>query len=201
MPLINLIETQILSKKREDSQLRISKFTFFGVAAFMGLSYFALIAQGVGLGAQQNEIEGKLKKLKPIQEQIDAFKKEESNLDPRLQTLQNARLLTNRWANLMGHLAVNTPNDVWLTSFRSSAPDPEKPIHITFNGVGQTQIDVSQMMMRTQNSRDLEAVILVGTQEKLFEKVSGVEFEMAGDIVNTAEKKKRSLEVDKEEKI
>ena len=201
MPLINLIETQILSKKREDSQLRISKFTFIGVAAFMGLSYFALIAQGVGLGTQQSEIEGKLKKLKPIQEQIDAFRKEESNLDPRLQTLQNARLLTNRWANLMGHLAVNTPNDVWLTSFRSSAPDPEKPIHITFNGVGQTQIDVSQMMMRTQNSRDLEAVILVGTQEKLFEKVSGVEFEMAGDIVNTAEKKKRSLEVDKEGKI
>ena len=201
MPLINLIETQILAKKREDSQLRISKFTFIGAAAFIGLSYFALVAQGVGLNSQQRDIEAKLKTLKPLQEQIDAFKKEESNLDPRLQTLQNARILTNRWANLMNHLSVNTPNDVWLTSFRSAATDVEKPIHITFNGVGRTQTDVSEMMMRTQNARDLEAVNLVGSQEKLFEKVSGIEFEMGGDIVGTAEKKKKALKDEKDEKI
>ncbi len=201
MPLINLIETQILSKKREGSQLRISKYTFIGAASIIGLSYFALIAQGVGLNGQQNEIEKKIKKMKPLQEQIDAFKKEESNLDPKLQTLEKARVLTNRWANLMGHLSVNTPNDVWLTSFRSAAPDPEKPIHITFNGVGRTQTDVGQMMMRTQNSFDLEGVSLVGSQEKLFEKVSGIEFEMGGDIVDTAEKKKKAINMDKEEKI
>jgi Tfp pilus assembly protein PilN len=200
MPLINLIETQILSKKREDSQLRISKYTFFGTIGIISLSYFALVAQGVGLNGQQNDIEAKLKKLKPLQEQIDGFKKEESNLEPRYQTLSKARMLTNRWANLMGHLAVNTPGDVWLTAFRSNGPDPEKPIHITFNGVGKTQTDVSQMMMRTQNAQDLEAVALVGSQEKPFEKVTGMEFEIGGDIVGTAEKKKKSLS-DKEEKI
>ena len=200
MPLINLIETQILSKKREDSQLRISKYTFFGTVGIMALSYFALVAQGVGLNGQQAEIEAKLKQLKPLQEQIDAFKKDESNLEPRFQTLSNARLLTNRWANLMGHLSVNTPNDVWLTSFRSTSPDPEKPIHITFNGVGRTQTDVSEMMMRTQNARDLESVNLVGSQEKPFEKVTGMEFEIAGDIVGTAEKKRKSV-TEKEEKL
>ena len=199
MPLINLIETQILSKKRENSQLRISKYTFFGTAAIMVLSYFGLVAQGVGLNGQQSDVEAKLKKLKPLQEQIDAFKKEEGNLDPRLQTLSDARLLTTRWANLMGHLAVNTTSDVWLTAFRSTSTDPEKPIHIIFNGVGKTQNDVSQMMMRTQNALDLEGVILVGTQEKPFEKVTGMEFEIAGDIVGTAQKKRKSLEIDKEE--
>lgn len=199
MPLINLIETQILSQRREDSQLRISKYTFFGAAGLMVVSYFALVAQGVGLSSQQNEIEAKLKKLKPLQEEIDGFKKEQSVLEPKLQTLTSARVLTSRWANLMGHLSVNTPSDVWLTSFRSTAPDPEKPIHITFNGVGKTQSDVGEMMKRTQNSFDLESVNLVGSQEKPFEKVTGMEFEIAGDIVDTAEKKKKQLDTGKEE--
>lgn len=198
MPLINLIETQILSKRRENSQLRISKYVLFGTIGVFTLSYFAFVAQGVGLNGQQNEIEAKLKKLKPLQEQVDSLKKEESNLEPRLQTLANARTLTSRWANLMGHLAVNTPSDVWLTGFRSTSSDPEKPIHITFNGVGRTQNDVSLMMMRTQNALDLESVVLVGSQEKPFEKVTGMEFEIGGDIVGTAEKKKKSLEIDKE---
>ena len=200
MPTINLIESQILSKRREESNLRISKFTLIGASSVIGLSYFVLVAQGVGLNGQQHEIEAKLKKLKPIQEQIDANKKEESELDPKLKTLVSARVLTNRWANLMEHLSVNTPENVWLTSFKSTGYDAEKPIHITFDGVGKTQTDVSEMMMRTQNARDLEAVNLVTTQEKLFEKVTGIEFEMGGDIVDTAEKKKKPAGSDKEEK-
>ena len=97
MPTINLIESQILSKRREESNLRISKFTLIGASSVIGLSYFVLVAQGVGLNGQQHEIEAKLKKLKPIQEQIDANKKEESELDPKLKTLVSARVLTNRW--------------------------------------------------------------------------------------------------------
>lgn len=201
MPQINLIESQLLSARRSERQLQMSKFIFMGASVVVGSAYFALFAQGASLSGQQNEIEAKLKKLKPQQEQIDANKKEEATLSPRLTTLESARNLTNRWARLMEHLAVNTPNNVWLTAFRSSAVDPEKPIHITFNGVGQNQTLVSEMMLRTQNAIDLEGVTLVGSQEKLFEKTSGFEFEMAGDIVDTAEKKKKPIDGDKEQKI
>lgn len=194
MPLINLIESQILSTRRSGRQLQISKFAFIGTITALGSVYFLLFAQGAGLSSQQNMIEEKLKKLKPLQEQIDTFKKEESTLDPRLTTLESARNLTNRWARLMEHLSMNTPSNVWLTSFRSVASDPEKPIHITFNGVGESQTDVSEMTMRTQNALDLESVNLVGSQEKLFEKVTGFEFEIGGDIVDTAEKKKKPVE-------
>ena len=92
----------------------------------------------------------------------------------------------------MEHLAKNMPDDVWLTSFRSLATDPEKPIHVTFNGVGRDQIQVSEMVLRTQNAVDLESVSLVGSGEKMFEKTTGIEFEMGGDIVGTAEKKKKA---------
>lgn len=200
MPLINLIESQILSARRAERQLQLSKFALIGTAVVIGSAYMVMMVESAGLNGQLADVEAKLKKLKPIQEQIDANKKEESNLEPRLTTLVSARNLTNRWARLMEHLSVNTPSNVWLTSFRSSAVDPEKPIHITFNGVGQSQTLVSEMMLRTQNATDLESVTLVGSQEKLFEKTSGIEFEMGGDIVDTAEKK-RKKEEDKEEKI
>jgi len=201
MPQINLIESQLLSAKRSERQLQMSKFVFMGAAVVIGSAYFVLIAQGAALSGEQNEIEAKLKKLKPLQEQIDANKKDESTLGPRLATLESARNLTSRWARLMEHLAVNTPNNVWLTSFRSSAVDPEKPIHITFNGVGQNQTLVSEMMLRTQNAADLESVNMVDSREKLFEKTYGFEFEMSGDIVDTAEKKKKPMDGDKEEKV
>ncbi|MBI1335091.1 MAG: PilN domain-containing protein [Armatimonadetes bacterium] len=191
MPLINLIESQILSAKRSDQKLQVSKFAFIGAIAIFGSAYAVLFAEGSSLGSKQVEIEAKLKKLKPLQEQIDAFKKDSATLEPRLKTLESARNLTNRWARLMEHLAINTPSNVWLTSFRSAAVDPEKPIHITFNGVGESQTDVSEMMLRTQNAQDLESVTLGGTQEKLFEKTTGVEFEMGGDIVDSVEKKKK----------
>ncbi len=200
MPLINLIESQILSEKRADRQLQMSKFILIGVATVIGSSYFVLVAEGASLNGQANAIESKLKKLKPLQGQIDAFKKDEGNLGPRLKTLEDARKLTNHWAHLMEHLASNTPSNVWLTSLRSSAVDPEKPIHISFNGVGQSQTLVSEMLLRTQNAPDLESVNLVGSQEKMYEKSTGIEFELAADIIDTAEKKKKVEDKDKEGK-
>jgi hypothetical protein len=43
-----------------------------------------------------------------------------------------------------------------------------------------------------QNAEDLESVNLGGTQEKLLEKTTAYEFELNGDIVGTAEKKKKA---------
>jgi hypothetical protein len=70
--------------------------------------------------------------------------------------------------------------------------DAEKPIHVTFNGVSRTQTDASEMLLRMQNAEDLESVNLGGTQEKLLEKTTAYEFELNGDIVGTAEKKKKA---------
>lgn len=192
MPQINLIESRILATKKAERQVQIGKFAFAGVATVFAAVYVALFAQGAGLSAQQQSIEEKLKKLRPMFEQIAATKKQEDELSTRLTTLEDARNLTSRWGRLMEHLSTNTPPSVWLTSFRSVAIDPEKPIHITFNGVGQTQTDVSEMMLRTQNAADLESVNLVGSQEKIIEKATGIEFEMGGDIVGTAKKKPKS---------
>ncbi|HLO99993.1 MAG TPA: PilN domain-containing protein [Fimbriimonas sp.] len=193
MPHINLIESRILATKKAERQVQISKFAFFGVATVFAAVYIAMFAQGAGLSAQQQSIEEKLKKLRPMFEQIEASKKNEDELSTRLNTLEDARNLTGRWGRLMEHLSTNTPPNVWLTSFRSVALDAEKPIRITFNGVGQTQTDVSEMMLRTQNAADLESVNLVGSQERVVEKTTAIEFEMGGDIVGTAKKKPKPV--------
>jgi Tfp pilus assembly protein PilN len=201
MPLINLIETQILAAAKEQQKTRVSKMTLVGTSAIMGLGYLVLAGQGLGLASQQSQTETKIKTLKPLISQIENLKKEESIMAPKLRTLEDARELTNKWSRLMVHLTRNTPTNVWLTQVRSVAVDIEKPIQVTFNGIGKSNTEAGEMMLRMQNSADLEAVNLVGTAEKQLEKTTAFDFEIRGDIVGTAEKQKDTAKEEKKEGI
>lgn len=191
MPLINLIESNLVAARKSEQQLRISKFALIGSVAIVGLAYMTLLAQGNAVSTEIESVQAQIKKLKPLISQIEAYKKDENELGPKVTTLQDAQDLTNRWGRLLGHFAVNTPADVWVSSMRTMITDPKQPIRVTLMGVAKTQTDASEMMLRVQNSKDLESVNLVGTQERLLEKISAVEYEIAGDIVGTAEAPKK----------
>jgi Tfp pilus assembly protein PilN len=186
MPLINLIESNIVAARKSEQQTRISRYTLIASAVVVGLAYISLLAQSSGLSAETQSVESQIKKMKPLITQIDEFKKSETEMTPRLATLSDAQDLTSRWGRVMGHLAVNTPPNVWLISMRAMMTDPKQPIHLTITGVGKTQADASEMLLRCQNAKDLESVNLVGTTERVLEKSSAVEFEIGGDIVGTA---------------
>lgn len=192
MPLINLIESQLIAVSKERQKVRVSKMILIGTSSIMGLIYVVVAGQALSLNLEVNTIEEKIKKLKPIIDQIDTLKAEHNTLAPKLQTLTDARNLTSKWAGLMDHLTRNTPPDVWLTQVRAVSTEPDKPIHVTFNGIGKTQTNASETLLRFQNSTVLESVNLGGTTEKLLEKNVGYEFEISADIVDTAEKKKDS---------
>jgi Tfp pilus assembly protein PilN len=192
MPTINLIESRLIATAKLQQTNRMSKMIFLGTCSVMGMAYFALFGQGLSLSNEERQLATRVNKMRPLIFQTEELKKEESGLKPKLQTLEDAQTLTNRWARLMVHLSRNTPPDVWLSSVRAAAMDAEKPIHVTFNGVSRTQTDASEMLLRMQNAEDLESVNLGGTQEKLLEKTTAYEFELNGDIVGTAEKKKKA---------
>lgn len=201
MPMINLIETQLLATAKDLQKTRVSKMALIGTSSVMGLGYLVLAGQGLGLAGQQTSIENQIKQLKPLISQIEEMKKEEATMAPKLRTLEDARELTNKWSRLMVHLTRNTPSNVWLTQVRSVAVDIEKPIQVTFNGIGKSNTEAGEMMLRMQNSADLESVNLVGTSEKQLEKTTAFDFEIKGDIVGTAEKKKDTGKEEKKEGI
>jgi Tfp pilus assembly protein PilN len=188
MPLINLIESDLIVAKKAAQQLRLSQSSLIASACVVGLAYVFVLGQGGMLAAEEQSLQSKLKKLKPLIKSIEEHKRTVSDLEPRLKTLADARDLTSRWGRLLNHVSVNTPQDIYLTAIRSDASQPDQPIKVTFVGTGKSQSDASEFVLRCQNSQDLESVNLVGSQEKLLKQVSAIEFEVAGAIVGSAPK-------------
>ena len=174
--------------------MRISQIALVAAASTVGLAYLVVLGQGALLASEEQAVQSKLKKLKPMLKAIEEQKRIVADLEPRLDTLQSARELTSRWGRLLNHIAVNTPPDVYLTAIRADANQPDQPIKVTFIGTGKSQSDASQFVLRCQNSRDIESVNLIGSQEKLLRQMSAIEFEVAGSIVGTAPKPANSDE-------
>ncbi len=192
MPLINLIESRIIAEKKAAQALRVSKMVFAGTGAIVAATYGLILIQASNIGGHENELREQIKKQKPMVDKIADMQSEKSDLEPRLKTLTDARDLTERWGRIMKHLATNTPENVWLTALRAQAGDPEKPIGLSIIGLAKTQAEMAEFTLRTQNAKDLEAVSMKYSQEKVLEATTAVEFEVGGEIVGTAEKKRNA---------
>ena len=109
MPTINLIESRLIATAKLQQTNRMSKMIFLGTCSVMGMAYFALVGQGLSLSSEERQLATRVNKMRPLIFQTEELKKEESALKPKLQTLEDAQTLTNRWARLMVHLSRNTP--------------------------------------------------------------------------------------------
>lgn len=192
MPLINLIESQKIAARKNDQQLRTSKLVLIGSVVISALGYGTVLLQSGDIEGEMQSLEKQIKAVAPLVAQIETNQKEANELSPRLTTLEDAQTLTSRWGRIMDHLAVNTPTDCWLTNIRSLSSDPEKPITISVVGVAKSQTNVSEFVLRWQNAKDVEGGNLRYSQEKLLDKTQAVEFEVGGDILGTADKKKNA---------
>ena len=189
MPLINLIQEQRLARRRNEAKARSFFFVFIGsaVASLAGFGYFWL--EGESLGREKSQLEQQIQKNAPLVKQIDEYQSQYGILSPRLKTLEDAQLVSGRWARILTHVATQTPSPTWLTAMRVSASDSSKPISLSVQGVSPGQEPISEFILRLQNSKDLENVGLKYSQEKMMQMTKAVEFEVTADIVGTAEAK------------
>ena len=122
----------------------------------------------------------------PIIEQTLNNQRQTKMLMPRLTTLENAQETTERWSRVLEHVSTQTPPQVWLTGVRCQAPDPTKPILVSFQGLSLSQEPVGELILRLQNCADLDRLTLKYTQEKLIEQSKATEFMVEADLVGTA---------------
>ena len=101
MPFINLIESDLIVAKNAAQQMRLSQIALILAGSVVGIAYLIVLGQGVALAADEQSVQVKLKKLKPIIKAIDEHKRVIADLAPRLETLTDARDLTNRWGRLL----------------------------------------------------------------------------------------------------
>ena len=167
MPLINLIQEQRLAIKRAERTARAYFLSFACTAVASVGAYGFVLYQSETLENQAAKLRAERQRNEPLMKQIEANLKEYGELSPRLNTLVGAQEVSARWGRVMQHIAQNTPPNAWLTAMRVTASDPTKPISVSFVGVAPAQEPIGEFILRVQNCKDLEAVNLKYTQEKL----------------------------------
>ncbi len=200
MPMVNLIQEQRLAAQRVEKQARAGFFGFAATGIAVVAAYGFLLFQNTAAAGEEAKLRADRQKLAPTVAKIEANEKELLDLEPRLKTLSDAQMASDRWAGILAHLSQQTPKDVWLTSMRSNMSDPTKPILVSFLGVGLSQDPIGEFMMRIQNEKDLDNVNLRFTQEKIVNNNHTTEFEIAAEIGGTAEQKPKEIKDDKEDK-
>lgn len=189
MPYINLIEEQRLAIKANERMARTFFAVFVGILVAGGGTYGFLTFSAEAVAGQAAEVQAQNQKNAPIEKEIEANQQLLAELTPRLATLTDAQVITDRWNHILTHLTMQTPSQAWLTGVRCQSSDPAKPIEISFNGVAEAQAPIGEYTMRLQNLPDLENVNLKYTNEKLVADKTGTEFEIGASIVDTSEKK------------
>jgi len=185
MPYINLIQDQRIASRSRESQARLALFGFAAIAGIAFMIYAMLFARVVLESGTLNRTEDGLTRLKPSLAQIDSNKKAEADLTPRLQSLQDAQAMTDRWTRILNHLSVQTPPGVWITSLRSTAVDVTQPVAVVIVGAGTDQAAISEFTLRTQNQPDLDNVELKYTEEQKAPTGISYQFEIDATIKGT----------------
>ena len=185
MPHINLIHEQRNAIRRRESQARAGLLVLAGSVGVTAILSGILLVQAQGVRGEADRLTAELQRLEPIAKKIEANASETDKLSPRLKTLGDAREATDRWSRILQHLTVNVPKDTWLTYMRTTSDDPSKPVQMTVSGMGSSQAPIGELLLRTQNSRDLENVNLRFTEERVTQQVKMIQFEFGADIAGT----------------
>lgn len=188
MPLINLIQEQRIEARARERKVQISLLATLGIGALCLVATGGLMLDAARLNMRAYALEQKQKEMKPLVEELAANTEEIERLQPRIQTLEEATDTTERWARILEYLTTNTPPDAWLNSVKGFQQDRTKPLVVTLNGVGLSQVAVGDLLLRIQANPEFESASLKFTQPKYA--LSGqkqFEFEIEASLANTAE--------------
>lgn len=189
MPYINLIQEERLIAKQLEKRTRLFQGTFAGsLALTMGI-FGLFMVRAESLSGEEAALKEQSRKAQPLLEQIAANKRDLQELEPRLQTLEDARTMTGKWGTVLDYITTQTPNQTWLTALRASVTDLTKPVSVAFAGLSDRQELVGEYILRLQSCKDLENVQLRFTAEKPVANARAIEFEVNADLAGTAQKK------------
>lgn len=200
MPLINMIAERreqqarlLRNRQRLLALLMIEIALLGGLFSFFGMSVFSLQAR---LQRAQREIQ----QLEPTLQRIRQIERETQALMPRIRTLAEAQQRTRQWHATINGIARSLPPDVWLTGITSAqsqnTEQKEQATLITLTGSALSQQQVGDMMLRLNMLPAFERVDLNYTQQRTYNQLESVDFEIAVRL-QPSQQKEASHEADR----
>lgn len=162
MPTINLIASHRAEKKRIE---RLTRQLFFGLAASAGLfvsTGLYLTAARVQRAADLRDAEAHLQMLQPKLDRIAQVEKDKGILQPKVETLQTAKLNTLRWKAVFQVVSQSLPPDTYLNNLSATGTDDSTSIKL--NGLTATQTLVGETMTRLNTNPLFDKIDLAFTQ-------------------------------------
>lgn len=183
MPLINMIaerreqQARLLRNRQRLLVLLVIEVALLGgLFSFFGMSTLSLQAR---LQRAQREIQ----QIEPILQRIRQIEQETQALMPRIRTLAEAQQRTRQWHATINGIARSLPTDVWLTGITSTQSQnnekKEQATLITLTGSALSQQQVGDMMLRLNTLPAFERVDLHYTQQRTYNQLESVDFEIA----------------------
>ena len=186
MPFINLIHEQRQAVRAQERKTKIALLGLIG-AVVVGTGAWGVIwLQSESARGESAMLQAQVDKMEPILKAIEASEMQFNALSPRLTTLQDAAMNTQRWARVMDHLSHHMPSGVWLTQLRCTQSSSTDPITIEVQGMAPNQEAVSEFILRMQACEDLDSVNLKYTQGDTVQEHAMIRFEVSGNIIGTA---------------
>lgn len=162
MPNINLIAVRREEKKRLE---RMTRQLFFGLSGAIGL--FAVLT--LYLGARQLQVRSeladaneKMQKLQPVLDRIAQIEKDTSELSPKVETLESAKLNTLRWRAVLQVVSQSIPENTWLAGLSTAGTSEDTSINLA--GMTSSQTMVGDTMTRLGTHPLFDKVDLKFTQ-------------------------------------
>lgn len=195
MPLVNLIHEQRLEARARERKVQLGVISTMAIGALCVLATMALMLDATRMNMKASALEKKQAEMEPMLKELQANKTEIAKLQPRIKTLEEAVMFSGKWGLILDHLTTNMPPQTWLTNMKAFQNDPKKPMTLTLNGVSTSQEAVGELILRMQANPEFEAVNLNFTQPKFLQGEQQYEFEIAADLVKTAEETEEITEV------
>jgi Tfp pilus assembly protein PilN len=146
MPNINLIAARREEKKRLE---RLTRQLFFGLAGSVGvlaLLGLYLTAQEFAINGEKREAEARMQTLQPKLDRIAQIEKDQQDLKPKVETLQDAKAATLRWRAVLQAVSQSVPAETWLSGLNTNGNAEDTTINLA--GMTATQTLVGETMTR-----------------------------------------------------
>ncbi|MBC8140852.1 MAG: PilN domain-containing protein [Armatimonadetes bacterium] len=137
MPNINLVAARREEKRNVTT---LSRQLFMGLIASGAILFGVVAWSGISAatqGAEIKRLDAELVKLEPQLEKIKQRDADIASLTPRVKTLDNARISTLQWHELLGILAQATPSTVYYTGITTGQEGETATVNL--KGVAPSQ--------------------------------------------------------------
>jgi Tfp pilus assembly protein PilN len=188
MPYINLIAEQRAALRAVTRKSRAWFLAFASVAGVFALTVGFFFMRSGSLNAEIADLKAQAEQLQPLKDGIERNQSALAQMKPRMETLQTARLDTERWTRILDHMSLVMPQNSWLTNVAAVQSNDTKPVEITWIGMSSEQSLVGELMLRMQQSPDFSDVQLKFTETKHTQYGVGIEFNITSSVAGTESK-------------